>query len=62
MPTIAKPAIMWTCEKCGKVNYGDDTLVLEKRILQDGYYKYQIKREDHILCQYCNHDNHVIEE
>ena len=61
MSTIAKPAIMWTCENCGRVNYGEDTLEPARTINRGGVFEY-VDYEDHILCQYCGADNHVIKE
>ena len=48
-------AIMFECEKCKTIQYHPYTLTY-------GWYKDKFIIEDHIICNKCNHDNHVIED
>ena len=55
MAVQVEKAIRFKCEHCGKVQFGEYTLI-------PGKYMDREVNEDHILCEQCNHDNHVIEE
>lgn len=48
-------AIQFKCEKCGHIQYAEYTLT-------PGWYEDRAVNEDNILCEYCNHDQHVIDE
>ena len=55
MTVTAEKAILFECEKCHKEQF-------YKYSLEHGWYDDRAVMEDRIVCQYCNHDNHVIEE
>ena len=55
MTVQAEPAIEFTCEKCNRVQYHDYSL-------DQSWYENRAVMADNILCSYCGHDNHVIQE
>ena len=55
MAQVAWPAIKYKCEKCGMEQFEEDSL-------DYGCYENKAVRQDHIQCENCGHDNHVIQE
>ena len=55
MAQVAQTAIQFECEKCGKIQFEEDSL-------DYAWFKDRTVREDHIQCEKCGHDNHVIQE
>ena len=55
MTVTAEKAIQFECEKCGRIQFTEYTLT-------HAWYEDRAINEDNIMCEKCNHDNHVIEE
>lgn len=55
MAVTAEKAIEFKCEKCDKFQFAEYTLA-------QGWYEDRAVNEDRIDCEYCGHENHVIEE
>ena len=52
---ISDRAILFRCENCKKPQFHKDSLKI-------AWYEDRTVVQDHILCEFCGHDNHVIRE
>ena len=55
MTQTANKAIQFKCEKCGYIQFS-------KYTLEYSYFEDRYVYQDHIQCEKCGHDNHVIQE